>query len=249
MTAKESVGGFTGAAGAAMSPQLVIDTTSPTATKPDLKATSDSGSDQTDNVTNAAAANSRVFDITPTENGSLVELYRGATFVASAPGNGGLVTLTDPTSQLDGSYNYTTRETDVAGNVGTSAILMVTIDTAAPAQPSLPDLQTGSDTGDATHQTDNITKAFAAGSRLFDLTFTAEADSTIELLRDTVPTSGAPVVIASGSGATSPLLGLPDPDTLSDGVYAYTVRHKDLAGNISASSAVLQVTIDKTAPT
>ncbi|MDT5060593.1 MAG: trimeric autotransporter adhesin, partial [Acidobacteriota bacterium] len=214
---------------------VTIDTTATTPTTPDLQAASDSGASNTDNVTNSV---SRSFDIASTENGALVELYRDATFVASTTGNGATVTLID-TTPGDGTFAYTTKQTDVAGNAASSLPLNVTLDTAAPAPPpATPDLQAGSDTGAS--DTDNITGA--AGSRSFDLSFTAEAGSTVTLLRNGTP------VGTSTSGASSPVT-LTDPDTLSDGTYAYATRHTDLAGNSSASAAALNVTIDTTAPT
>src|SRR5205807_4721849 len=74
---------------------VTIDMTATAAGVPDLKPTSDSGPSNSDNYTNAS---SRAFDIPTTENGSLVELYRGATFIASTTGTGGTVTLTDNSS-------------------------------------------------------------------------------------------------------------------------------------------------------
>src|SRR5690606_1549298 len=69
---------------------------------------------------------------------------------------------------------------------------------------------------------------------------TAEAGSTVEILRDGVVVGS---VTADGSGAwtwTS--------DELDDGTHAFTVRATDEAGNVSALSDALGVTIDTTAP-
>src|SRR5205807_7045913 len=103
-----------------------IDTTGTAAGIPDLQAGSDSGPSNIDNYTNAS---SRSFDIPTTENGSLVELYRGATLITSTTGTGGTVTLTDNSSPGDGNYNYTSKQTDLAGNAASSNFLTVTIDT------------------------------------------------------------------------------------------------------------------------
>src|SRR5207249_9923049 len=100
----------------------------------------------------------------------------------------------DPAALADGPYSYTTRQTDIAGNVATSSALIVTMDTTSPATPGAPDLQAGSDSG---VNNDNITKTTP---RLFDIAFTAEAGSTVELLRN-----GTPVTSATTSGASSPV--------------------------------------------
>ena len=74
---------------------------------------------------------SRTFDIPNTENGALVELYRGVNCCHFPTGTGGTVTLIDSTDlTTDGDYVYTVKQTDIAGNIGTSSSLTVTIDTA-----------------------------------------------------------------------------------------------------------------------
>src|SRR5439155_22037964 len=68
--------------------KVTIDTTAPATVAPDLQPGSDSGSSQTDNLTKATP---RLFDITGTENGALVELLRGGTPVSSTTSSGGTV--------------------------------------------------------------------------------------------------------------------------------------------------------------
>src|SRR4029077_13531390 len=100
---------------------------------PDLQAGSDTGASDTDNRTGAAT---RVFDVAATESGSTVVLLRNGAPVAgvggSTTGTGAAVTLTDANPIADGLYHYSVRQTDVAGNVATSADLDVTFDTTAP---------------------------------------------------------------------------------------------------------------------
>src|SRR5205085_10146998 len=92
------------------SPALSVTIDTPSAPSiPDLQATSDSGVN-TDNITNKTP---RVFDITNTENGATVELYRGATQVDSKTGNGATIQLTDSTSPAHGPYEYTTQQTEI----------------------------------------------------------------------------------------------------------------------------------------
>ena len=208
---------------------VTIDTTATAAGIPDLQPGSDSGPSNSDNYTKAA---SRSFDIPSTENGSLVELYRGATFIASTTGNGGTVTLTDNSSPGDGGYDYTSKQTDLAGNSASSNILTVTIDTT-PNAPGTPDLQVGSDAGTSNtdNRTDNATHSFDIASENGDL---------VELLRN-----GGPVSSATAAGAS---VTLSDSASLADGVYHYTARQTDLAGNVATSAGTLDVTIDTTAP-
>ena len=206
------------------------DTTAPAApSAPDLQAASDSGSSQTDNVTND---NSPTFDGTA-ETGSTVKLYRGSTEVASGTATGGNWTLTDPGPVADDSYLYKATATDAAGNTSVdSNTLSVTIDTLAPAV-SDPDLQAGSDTGSSS--SDNITKDT---SPTFD--GTAEAGVGVQLLRGATS-------VASGT-ATAGNWTLTDPTATPDDTYTYKGRATDLAGNSATSTPGLSVTIDTTAP-
>jgi|GEM_PF-958927 len=208
---------------------VTIDTTSTAAGVPDLQAGSDSGPSNTDNYTNAA---SRSFDIPSTENGSLVELYRGATLITSTTGTGGTVTLIDNTAPGDGTYNYTSKQTDKAGNAASSNPLSVTIDTT-PNAPGTPDLTAATDRGAS--NSDNITD-----NGTHDFTISSENGDLVELLRN-----GAPVTSTTASGAS---VTLSDSTSLVDNTYNYTARQTDLAGNVATSAGTLVVTIDTTAP-
>jgi CSLREA domain-containing protein len=124
---------------------VTIDKTIAPAT-PDLTDASDTGASTSDNRTGAP---SRDFNISTTENGSTVVLLRRlatdppgsespvAGVNASKPGTGSSITLTDANVIPDGTYQYSTRETDKAGNVGTSSTLAVTIDTTPPSVASV----------------------------------------------------------------------------------------------------------------
>src|SRR6185436_17349411 len=83
------------------------------------------------------------------EAGSNVQLFAGATLVGSATATGGSWSITLSSALLDGNYQITAKSTDTAGNVSPdSGALSVTIDTAAPAKPTVPpDLATADDTG------------------------------------------------------------------------------------------------------
>ncbi|PYS45741.1 MAG: hypothetical protein DMF68_21340 [Acidobacteria bacterium] len=214
---------------------VTIDTTPPTApSTPDLQATSDSGVNN-DNITNKTT---RVFDVAGTTTGVTVELYRGVTLVDSTSGNGATVQLTDSTSPADGTYNYTARQVDGAGNASSnSAPLSVTIDTTTTA--SVPDLQAASDSGAS--NTDNITNKTP---RVFDITNT-ETGATVELLRDDDGAGPNPPVVVNSTTGNGATVQLTDPAALADGPHDYLTRQTDVAGNVNTSSA-LTVTIDTT---
>jgi hypothetical protein len=124
---------------------------------------------------------------------------------------------------------------DQGGAVTESQVFMEThiIDTVAPAAPSVPDLETVSDTGDS--DTDNVTRASAP-------TFTgnAEAGSTVKLFIDDVQKGSG---IADSSGAYRIKAA-----SLADGVHSVTVKATDFVGNVSVESAALSITVDTTVP-
>ena len=110
----------------------------------------------------------------------------------------------------------------------------VLVDALAPDAPSVPDLDSGSDTGSSS--TDNITKDTTP-----TFTGTAEANSTVKLYDGAVKIGET---TANGSGnwtITS--------STLSEGTYSITAKVTDAMGNESVASAALTVKIDITPPT
>jgi hypothetical protein len=141
-------------------------------------------------------------------------------------------TFTVPSSAplTDGTYSITATATDVAGNVSLSSNpLSIRIDIAI-AQPSAPDLVASSDTGQS--DTDNITR-----DNTPTLTGTAEVDSLVTV-SDAIGPLGTATAIA-GVWTLTPAL------VLIDGVYSFTVRATDVAGNVSTNSDPLTpVTVD-----
>jgi hypothetical protein len=217
---------------------ITIDTTTPaTPNTPDLDATSDSGASNSDDLTNATAP---VFTIGNVTNTFTVELLRDNVVVQSGVAAGSTIQLTDPGNPSAGPHNYTARQTNGVTPSAQSGTLLVNFDRTAPAAPGTPDLQAGSDSfgaGTGGTNSDNITNAT---TRLFDVAFTAEANSTVTLLR-----AGTPVATVAGTAAgdTSPKT-LTDADVIGDNAYLYTVRHTDAAGNSSVSAVALGVTFD-----
>ncbi|MBA4449569.1 hypothetical protein FHK94_07540, partial [Cylindrospermopsis raciborskii CS-506_D] len=186
------------------------------------------------NATNGSSTN----DTTPTINitaevNSTVEIFNGNTKLGNATATGaGTYTFT-PTDLSPGTYNFTARATNAAGNVSVnSGVFTLTVDTAAPSAPII----TGF-TDDVVPVTGVIT---AGGSSTNDptpiLNITAEAGSTVEVFRNGVSLGNA---IATGAGTYTFT-----PPTLNPGAYSITARSTDGAGNISANSTAFSLTVD-----
>ena len=167
------------------------------------------------------------------EAGSTVTIYDGATLITTAladnSGNWSVHTGALP----DALHNFTAMATDTAGNTGTaSAVFSVTIDTTAPAAPSVTAITTDSGTvGD--HITNDTTLTISG---------TAEANSTVTVFQDGVSIGTA---LADGSGNWSKA----DSNVLVNGTtYQFTATATDAAGNTGVLSASYAATIDTTAP-
>jgi hypothetical protein len=109
----------------------------------------------------------------------------------------------------------------------------IVIDTTAPAAPSAPDLDAGSDTGasDSDDITNDTTPTFSG---------TGETGATVEVFADSTLIGTATVA----GGTWSVTAG----SALSDGTYAITAKQTDPAGNVSVASSALSVEIDTTVP-
>ena len=126
----------------------------------------------------------------------------------------------------NGAHSLTATATDAAGNTGVaSAALSVTIDTTAPAAPSIASFSP--DTGTVG---DGITSA-----NVLTLTGTAEANSTVKVFDGATLLGSA---VANGSGAWSFTTG-----TLSNAAHSFTATATDAAGNAGVASSALAVTV------
>lgn len=222
---------------------VTIDTTGPVVSAPDMTPASDSGSSNTDDMTNV-----RRPEFTGTAPaGTLVQL-----FIDNA-GNGD---ATDPlneiigtgTAEADGTWSITAtvdlppsltssikaRGQDDAGNFGpASSSVDVTIDIKPPDVPSAPNLMADGDTGAS--NTDNITSATTP------LFFGTGSANTLIRLYANGELVGSSTADGSGDWTITS-------DALGAGTYSFTARSVDTAGNESADSDGLSVTIDTTAP-
>jgi hypothetical protein len=224
---------------------VAVDTVAPNKPgAPLLAIASDTGISDHDGLTG---------DATPTlsgvaaEAGGKIELYLngGTTALASADvGAGGAWSLTIPDNLAlaDGVANLTVRQVDAAGNRGASSdALAITIDQSAPAVLAKAVLDAASDSGK--FNDDGITNI-----KTPKLTGTALAAGTIEIY-DGATLIGTTEV--QGDKSWSFTVGS-DPVRLAqfaDGTHNLTVRQVDTAGNRSAASGVLSVTVDTVGPT
>ena len=222
-TATDTVSGVTSAASVAMS--VTVDTVAPAA--PSIAAFStDSG------VVGDGITNDNTLTLTGTaEANSTVKVYDGATLLGSAVANGSGAWSYTTAALANGAHSLTATATDAAGNTRVaSAALAVTIDTTAPAAPSITAFSTDSGTvGDGITNDSTLT-----------LTGTAEANSTVKVYDGATLLGSA---VANGSGAWSYTTA-----ALANGAHSLTATATDAAGNTGVASAALAVTIDTTAP-
>jgi hypothetical protein len=211
---------------------------------PVLALASDTGASDHDGLTS---------DATPTlsgvaaEAGGKIELYLngGATALATADvGVGGAWSLTvpDALALAEGVANLSVRQVDAAGNRGASSdALAITVDKTAPAVLAKAVLDAASDSGILSN--DGITNI-----KTPKLTGTALTAGTVEIY-DGATLIGTTEV--QGDKTWSFTVGS-QPARLAqfaDGTHNLTVRQVDTAGNRSAASEVLSVTVDTVAPT
>ena len=206
------------------SPSLIvtIDTSAATPTKPDLDASDDTGSSNTDNITKQTSG--LTFKGTAEAN-STVYLYDGSTYKGVATANSsGNWSITPSGTWSAGAHSIKAKATDVAGNTSSdSSYLTITIDTTAPATPSTPDLIDSSDTGSS--NTDNITSRTSLYFK-----GTAEANSTVTLYDGSTDKGGA---TADSSGNWSINIS-----SFSEGTHYISAKATDIAGNTSSSSSL-----------
>ena len=247
-----SLAGVTGQ----MSPatQVRIVTATPSTPAPlQLDTTSDTGVSKTDAITQVTLFAHPKFDVGPT-----VPVLPGATLVLyRAPVTNGVVgtafavtTLTDTaggevqipdtsTSIPDGEYQYTIQQVDLAGNASPiGSPTTVIYDTGQPSTPPIPKLDPANPGNPSANQTSST-------NPIIDVTVTPTAFETaynlplsVSLVRD------GNVVATSPYGTTSGVIKITDPSaSLSQGSHTYQTFVTDVAGNKSALSPLLSVTI------
>lgn len=159
------------------------------------------------------------------EPNSLVTIYHDGVPAGTTTADvSGHYAYTFTSTLADGLRSVTATATDAAGNTGPqSAALNILIDTQVPVVPTITTAQTP--TADNTPT----------------VTGTAEPNSTVTIYADG---NMAGTATANASGNYTYTFTTP----LSDGTHSLTARSADGAGNTSASSATLNITIDTQAP-
>jgi len=161
------------------------------------------------------------------EAGATVTVYDNGTSIGTAlVQSDGTWSLTLTTALSDGTHPITAKQQDAAGNVSAvSNTVNLTIDTVAPAAPVITAPTNGTIT--------NNNKPTIKG--------TGEAGATV-----TVYDNGTSIgtALAQSDGTWSLALTT----ALSDGTHPITAKQQDAAGNVSAVSNTVNITIDTTVP-
>lgn len=199
---------------------------------PNLVDADDTGWSSTDNLTNKAAV---TLNGTGEANGS-VAVFRGTTALGTVAANGSGGWTLSNVALLAGANAFTVKVSDAAGNVSVASDpLTVTRDSTAPAAPGLPDLITADDTG--LNTTDNVT-----GRTLPTFSGTVEANAAVDVYTNGVLNTQG---VASATGLYSIKL---QKALTPDGTYPVTIKVTDKAGNVSAVSPTLNVTVNTVGP-
>ncbi|WP_443189827.1 Ig-like domain-containing protein, partial [Methylobacterium sp. Leaf94] len=169
-------------------------------------------------------------DATPTitgtaEAGSTVAISdNGAVLGTAVADTNGVFSFTPGADLAQGANSFTVTARDLAGNVSApSAAVALTIDSLAPGAPVITT---------AAGLTDDATPT---------ITGTAEAGSTV-----TISDNGT-VLGTAVAGPNGVFSFTPGAD-LAQGANSFTVTARDLAGNVSAPSAAVALTIDSVVP-
>ncbi len=241
---------------------IELDTTPPDpAQLPDLQDGSDTGPNNADEITNpnivaAANAGKLLFTITfgASEVNTQATLYRDNVAVGQPASGTGSAVVTDPGPiSPDGDYAYKVQLTDQAGNASPdSPVLNVRVDTQAPAQPDQPTLDPnnpvgGSDSGLVGDGITNVRQPFFSGNAEPNTLANPNAPSTtqqnvVTLLDQFNTVYGTSTVQPDGTYSVQPST------PLTDRAYSFHVRVTDLAGNDSADSDPIAVTVQSATP-
>ena len=217
---------------------VLVKPVTPTPTSVDLAAASDTGISDADDITrldNSAADKVLAFVVSGTTSGATVAIDADGTEIGSAVAAGTTTTVTSNGvyDLADGGHSITARQSKPGEfPSGDSPPRSITVDTVPPSPgPSLaPDMQAASDSGSS--PTDNYTND---NTPTFDID--PAAAPYFVFYRDGAATSGYEAAAASYTTAVQ-----------ADGTYLYRVSASDAAGNESALSTGLSVTIDTIPP-
>ncbi|MFN6050575.1 MAG: Ig-like domain-containing protein, partial [Planctomycetia bacterium] len=195
----------------------------------DLQSSSDSGTSNSDNKTNATTLNFDVPIPAGASVGDVIELYDGTTLVGSITLDSTILSTGTVTFNLtgvtSGSHNYTSTLTNTSSGLTSSPspALVVDVSTTIPTAPVITPLA--------------ITK-----NQTPTISGTAPANSTVTLTIGT----GTPLTIMKDANGN---WTYPPTTPLAQGTYVLSATATDVYGNISLASAPTNLVIDTTAPT
>ncbi len=196
---------------------------------PDLEAVSDTGMLDDDDITSVYSNLQFTGSADP---GASIELFVDGSFAGSATAlSGGTWNCTVSNSLSDGMHAVCARTVSGALYSNYSTSIVITVDTAAPGRPSVPDLCALDDDGRADY--DDYTSLEDC------LTFSGTAENGARIYIDS-SISGSAVVDAVGGVWTADL-------SLQEGAQTINAMAQDTAGN-NSPYASLPVKIDKTSP-
>ena len=202
---------------------------------------------------------------------STINVYDGSTLLGSAIANGSGAWSFNTATLVDGNHAFTATATDSSGNTSAASTAMnVLVDTVAPVSPTL-SLQSI----DSNIVGDNITNVNVislSGTAEVNSTINVYSGTTLlgtaianaegvwnfvanmaddQAPAQSVASSTNTTNTSGGDGATpantNQAWGFTT-GALPDGVYTFTATSTDAAGNTSAVSSALTVTVDTTAP-
>ncbi|HDT6029302.1 TPA: type I secretion C-terminal target domain-containing protein, partial [Enterobacter cloacae subsp. cloacae] len=173
-------------------------------------------------------------------DGTVITVYDGTTLLGTATldGSGGW-SFTPTTPLTDGPHSLTIHATDAAGNTSISDPFELVIDTVAPATPDTPAITVNPDGSAPTSLNPGETTRDTTPT----LSGTGNPGDTVTIYNGTDKIGDA-VVDGDGNWSWTPSTDLPN------GTYdiTLTVTNKDGAGNESAPSQPVTITIDTDAP-
>ena len=156
-----------------------------------------------------------------------VKVFDGTMLLGTATVNGNGAWSYTTSALPDGKHTFTATDTNSSGDVSApSSALVVTVDTAAPARPTVASFSPDSGTTGDGHTT----------ATTLTLTGAGEANSTIQVF-DGTKSIGTASVNANGTWNITA-------SNLVVGSHSFTATDTDVAGNASVVSAPLSVTID-----
>lgn len=208
---------------------VTIDSVAPSAPNSlSLDSATDSGRFDNDRITSISSP--RISG--NAETGTAIALFQNGSPLGTTTAISGAFAYI-PNIGSEGTHSFTAHATDLAGNQSPlSSALNVEFDFTAPPSPGTPTLDPASDSGDS--NSDRLTNI---GTPTF--TGTGLDEHGILLVANDQPSGDGTVTGTSWSVVSS---------LLEEGLNTITAQQEDLAGNISAPSLPLEITIDRTRP-